>query len=72
MADMPKVVTAKVAARYVGTGTHEASMLGETPTSQAIALNGMTLFRFVDGRIAEDWEAIDYDALNKQIGVTPR
>lgn len=58
----------RVAARYVGTGTHEASMLGETPTSKRIALYGITLFRFVDGRIAEDWEAIDYLDLNQQIG----
>ena len=43
-------------------------MLGETPTSKRIALNGITLFRFVDGRIAEDWEAIDYLDLNQQIG----
>jgi steroid delta-isomerase-like uncharacterized protein len=60
----------RVAARYVGTGTHAASMLGETPTSKRIALNGITVFRFVDGRIAEDWEAIDYDDLSKQIGPT--
>ena len=58
----------RVAARYVGTGTHEASMLGEARTSKRIALHGITLFRLVDGRIAEDWEAIDYDDLNKQIG----
>lgn len=60
----------RVAVRYLGTGTHEASMLGEAPTSKRIALHGITLFRFLDGRIAEDWEAIDYDDLNKQIGAT--
>jgi steroid delta-isomerase-like uncharacterized protein len=60
----------RVAARYVGAGTHEASMLGEAPTSRRIALHGITLFRLVEGRIAEDWEAIDYADLSKQIGAT--
>ena len=62
----------RVVLRYVGTGTHRASMLGEAPTSGPIELHGMTLFRFVDGRIAEDWEAIDYLELNRQIGAPTR
>ncbi len=60
----------RVAARSVGAGTHEASMLGEAPPSRRIALHGITLFRLVEGRIAEDWEAIDYADLSKQIGAT--
>jgi len=60
----------RVAVRYVGTGTHRASMLGEAPTGRTIQLHGITVFRLADGRIAEDWEALDYDDLNKQIAAT--
>ena len=60
----------RVAARYVGTGTHQASLEGEEPTDRAIELHGITLFRLVDGRIAEDWEALDYADLYRQIGAT--
>jgi steroid delta-isomerase-like uncharacterized protein len=57
----------RVAARYVGTGTHQASLLGETPTGRTIRVHGITIYRIEDGRIAEDWEALDYDDLNKQV-----
>ena len=60
----------RVAVRYVGIGTHRASLQGETPTGRPIRLHGITLFRFVGGRIAEDWEALDYADLNQQIGAT--
>ena len=58
----------RVAVRFVGRGTHEASMFGETPSSNAVAWYGMTLFRLVDGRIAEDWEVMDEGDLRRQIG----
>jgi steroid delta-isomerase-like uncharacterized protein len=58
----------RVAARYIGRGTHLASLMGESPTSRTVRLHGITVFRIVDGRIAEDWEALDYDDLYKQIG----
>jgi len=60
----------RVAVRFVGRGTHEASMFGETPSSGAVAWYGMTLFRLADGRIAEDWEVMDEGDLRRQIGAS--
>jgi len=58
----------RAVARWIGTGTHAASMFGEAPTSSRVALCGFTLFRFADGRIVEDWEVMDEGDLRRQIG----
>jgi predicted ester cyclase len=58
----------KVAARGVGRGTHLGSMFGEAPTSRAIALHIAMIYRLQDGRIMEDWEAMDEYDLRSQIG----
>jgi steroid delta-isomerase-like uncharacterized protein len=57
----------KVALRFVGRGTHLGSLLGEGPTSRDIAVHGIMIYRFRDGLIAEDWEAMDEQQLVKQI-----
>ena len=57
----------KIAVRFVGRGTHLGSLLGETPTSRTVALHGIVIYRFRDGLIAEDWEAMDEQQLLKQI-----
>jgi steroid delta-isomerase-like uncharacterized protein len=61
----------RAAARWVGTGTHRASMFGEAPSSRAITLYGTTIFRIEDDRIAEDWEAMDEADLRRQVGGPP-
>ena len=58
----------RVAVRFVGRGTHSASMFGEPPSDRRITLYGTTIFRIVDGRIAEDWEAMDEADLRRQVG----
>jgi steroid delta-isomerase-like uncharacterized protein len=58
----------RAVARWLGTGTHATSMFGEAPTSRSVALCGFTMFRFADGRIAEDWEVMDEGDLRRQIG----
>jgi C-1 hydroxylase len=58
----------RVAVRFVGKGTHAASMFGEPPSSRAVAWLGTTVFTIVDGRIVEDWEVMDEGDLRRQIG----
>ncbi len=58
----------RVAARGVGRGTHLASMFGEVPTSRPIAVHIEVFYRLVDGRVAEDWEAMDEHDLRTQVG----
>jgi steroid delta-isomerase-like uncharacterized protein len=59
----------RIAVRFVGRGTHLGSLLGETPTSKTVALHGIAIYRFRDGLIAEDWEALDQQQLLKQVGL---
>ena len=59
----------RVAARWIGRGTHAASLFGEPVSGRTITLYGMTVYRFEAGRIAEDWEAMDEADLRRQVGV---
>ena len=45
--------------RFTGSGTHTGSFGGEEPTGRSVTVYGTTIFRIADGRIAEDWEALD-------------
>jgi len=58
----------RVAVRFVGRGTHAASMFGEAPSSRDVAWLGTTIFRIADDRIVEDWEVMDEGDLRRQIG----
>jgi len=58
----------RVAARWIGRGTHGASMFGEPVTGKTVTVFGTTVYRFEGGRIAEDWEAMDEAELRRQVG----
>ena len=58
----------KVAMRFVGRGIHSGSLAGEAPTSNPVTMHGVMIYRFRDGLIAEDWEAMDEQQLIRQIG----
>jgi len=57
----------RAAMRFVARGTHQASLFGETPTLRTVALDGITIYRFENGLIAEDWEMMDEGQLRRQI-----
>ena len=62
----------KVVSRYTIRGTHQ----GETeefgpPTERQVALKGITIHRFEDGKIVEEWEAYDNLNLLQQLGLAP-
>jgi steroid delta-isomerase-like uncharacterized protein len=57
----------RAALRFVARGTHHGSLFGETPTLRTVVLDGITMYRFADGVIAEDWEMMDGDQLRRQI-----
>jgi predicted ester cyclase len=42
-------------------------MFGETPTAKPITVYGIVMFRVSDGRIVEDWEALDEQYLREQV-----
>jgi steroid delta-isomerase-like uncharacterized protein len=57
----------RAAVRFTGRGTHLGSLAGEAPTANDVVLHGIVIYRFRDGRIAEDWEAMDEQQLLNQI-----
>ena len=59
--------TGRAAMRFVARGTHHVSLFGETPTLRTVALDGITIYRFENGLIAEDWEMMDEQQLRRQI-----
>jgi len=58
----------RVAARWVERGTHTGEYSGMAPTGHAIQLEGMSLFRLRDQRLAEVWVQYDALALQKLLG----
>lgn len=60
-----------IAARFRTTGRHSGEFMGTPATGNSIVLEGQTILRFVDGRIAERWQAADMLGLLGQIGALP-
>jgi predicted ester cyclase len=44
-----------VVLRLRWTGTHTGSYLGVAPTGKRVDVRGMTIWRFEEGRVVEDW-----------------
>jgi predicted ester cyclase len=52
-------------------GVHQGDLTGTPPTGREVAFAMITISRFEDGRIAEEWEIADTVALLAQIGALP-
>lgn len=52
-------------------GVHEGELMGTAPTGREVAFAMITISRFEDGRIAEEWEIADMASLLAQIGALP-
>lgn len=57
----------KVCSRATTRGTHRGTIFGIPATGRAITMNGLTLVRIVDGRIAESWVKNDVMGLMNQL-----
>src|SRR6185436_1899212 len=62
----------KVVTRVAGRGTHTGPLMGAAPTGKELKWSAISIARFVDGRIAEEW--VEFDALNflQQLGALPQ
>ncbi|GHF57745.1 hypothetical protein GCM10010218_43950 [Streptomyces mashuensis] len=58
----------QVATHWTWTGTHQGDFMGVQPTGREAAMDGVTVFRFEDGRIAEGWWTYDLLGLLRQLG----
>jgi steroid delta-isomerase-like uncharacterized protein len=60
----------RVVSRYVSTGTHRGTFWGIEATGKRIEIQEISIFRIVEGRIAEQWCMFDELARLRQIGAT--
>jgi steroid delta-isomerase-like uncharacterized protein len=59
----------KVAIRWSTTGTHEGTFGGSPATGKRVTVAGVTISRFRDDRIVEDWVTFDPVDLLLQLGI---
>jgi steroid delta-isomerase-like uncharacterized protein len=60
-----------VAERFTFVGTHKGPYRGMEPTGKLLTLQGMAMFRVVDGKIAARWGLEDTWGMMKQLGAGP-
>jgi steroid delta-isomerase-like uncharacterized protein len=62
----------KVVSRWTGRGTHQGEIeeFGP-PTGKQIEIKGITIHRFEEGKIVEEWERYDILGLLHQLGLVP-
>jgi len=58
-----------VMSRVVLHGIHNGELGGIPPTGKEISISAVTVFRIVDGKIAEEWEIIDQLGMMTQLGM---
>lgn len=57
-----------VAIHYISRGINEGSFQGNPPSGKSVEINEMSIFRIVDGKIAEQWLIPDLLSLDQQLG----
>jgi predicted ester cyclase len=60
-----------VAWRWVGAGTHEHSYMGVPATHKRVGAEGLTISRFRDGLIAEEWASWNKVTVLHRLGIFP-
>ena len=61
----------RVAVRVTYRGTHTGPLMNIPPTGKPVTISGINVFRFVDGKAAEQWANVDDLGMLQQIGVIP-
>ena len=61
----------KVATRWSSRGTHQGEFRGIAPTGNEVALTGIGIFRFSEGKVVESWDNFDQLGMMQQLGVVP-
>ncbi len=57
----------KVAVRWRGRAVHKGDLVGVAPTGVQVEVAGITIFRFVDDRVSEEWTEFDGLSLARQL-----
>jgi steroid delta-isomerase-like uncharacterized protein len=59
----------KVAVCFTAKGTHDGAFQGIPPTGKKFQASAMTVWRFVKGKIAEEWVFVNDSDLYRQLGL---
>lgn len=62
----------KVVTRLAGRGKHTGALMGAAPTGKELTWRAISIARFVDGRVAEEWVEFDMFHFLQQLGVVPQ
>jgi steroid delta-isomerase-like uncharacterized protein len=61
----------KVVARWTATGTHQGELMGIPASGKHVSFAGMTVHRFADDKIVENWWTYDAMGMMQQITAPP-
>jgi steroid delta-isomerase-like uncharacterized protein len=58
----------RLAIRFTMTGTHRGEFVGVAPTGRNVAVDGITVLHFKDGKCVERWSSVNMYAWLAQLG----
>ena len=61
----------KVVTRWTATGTQKGQLMGIAPTNKHSTVTGISIDRFLNGRVVEAWSSYDMFGMLQQLGVVP-
>ena len=61
----------RVVTRVTVTGTQTGALQGIPPTGRTFSMTGIDIFRLLDGKIVEHWDAADQLGMLRQLGAIP-
>lgn len=61
----------QVVARLTVRGSHGGDLMGMAPTGKSVEVGVITIMRFEDGKLAEEWEQVDMLGMLQQLGAMP-
>jgi steroid delta-isomerase-like uncharacterized protein len=61
-----------VITRWTAHGTNDGEMMGMPATGKTVAVTGITIDRFEDGKVVEGWTNWDTLGMMQQLGVVPQ
>jgi predicted ester cyclase len=59
----------EVAVRFIVTGRHDGELMGVSATGTDVAITGISIYRFRNGKIVERWTSADVYGFLVQVGV---
>ena len=59
----------KVVTRFTAQGTHKGDLMGTPPTGKQVTATPISIMRFADDKVVEEWELVDEMGMMRQLGL---